>query len=331
MVINIITAESEWIIYKFAKTVTDKLIELGFDARLSELFDPNADINHYFSPNNVGYSRSTRVDNHTTFMVTHVDTALKVDQIKELTERGALGICMSKETRDKLISYGVQGKRICYINPAQDGQILPKKTTLGFTHRLYSDCRKRDNMLVEICREIDPAVFRFAIMGAGWEKIVEEIEGMGFEVEYYSNFDKVKYNKLMLSLDYYCYFGFDEGSMGFLDAMAAGVKAIITPQGYHLDAGIDITYPVNTIADILDALHEIEEKRKKHIRFVNTWTWENYTLKHIEIWKYMLHLESLEALLCNRGKYLDGIFSLLIEDFSYYESLKSKIRKIKES
>lgn len=317
--------ESGWIIYKFGKSVYEQLLKLGYNATISSVFEPSADINHYFAPNNIGYSKFSKVDNHSTFMITHVDTALKLEQIKTLTSKGAIGICMSLETRDKLIASGVKRNRICYVNPAQDGQLSPKKISLGFTYMIHSDCRKRDDILIDICKEISPNIFRFVIMGRGWESIVEEVKAMGFEVEYYSEFDKQKYNELMVQLDYYCYFGFDEGSMGFLDAMAAGIGTIVTPQGYHLDTEVPITYPVSTLNEIIDAFHDIERKRKKYIDFANSWTWENYTLKHIEIWKYMLGNETLVELLSKRGRYTDGIFSLLLEDLEYYESLKDKV------
>lgn len=330
MKINIISPDekSGWIIYKFGKSVYDQLIKLGFDATLSDKYDSNADINHYFNPNNVGYSKTTKVDNRTTFMVTHVDTMLKLEQIKELTEKGAIAVCMSLETRDKMIASGVKRNKVCYINPAQDGQVKPKKISLGFTYMVHNDCRKRDDIVVDICEHISPEVFKFVIMGAGWEEIISKIQQKGFEVEYYSEFDKQKYNELMPQLDYYCYFGFDEGSMGFLDAVAAGIGTIVTPQGYHLDANVDITYPVSTLNEIVDALHSIETKRMKYIEFANSWTWENYTLKHLEIWKYMCGAEKLATLLKNRGRYVDGIFSLMLDDLAYYESIKDKINKV---
>ena len=136
---------------------------------------------------------------------------------------------------------------------------------------------------------------------------------MGFEVNYYSEFDKEKYNELIKNLDYYCYFGFDEGSMGFLDALAAGVDTIVTPQGYHLDEGIEITYPVRTIEDITNVFHEIEKKRHKAIEFAEKSTWENYTKKHMEVWKYMLNHKDVGEILQTRGWYVDGIYSLLLK------------------
>ena len=329
MKINIISpgAEHGWIVYKFAKSVYDELIRMGYSATITDRYDKTADINHYFKLDNVGYSIYSKVDQHTTFMIAHIDSKMKLDQVIDLTNKGAIGVCMSEDTHKQLINSGVRRDKLCYIHPAQDQQILPKKICLGFTYRIHDDNRKRDNILEDICKEIDPSIFKIAIMGRGWDKIVENVTKMGFEVEYYNEFDKEIYNELMPRIDYYCYFGFDEGSMGYLDAVAAGIGTIVTPQGYHKETECEITYPVVTLTDILNALHTIESERKKHIRFVNEWTWENYTKKHIEIWKYMLGIEKLDILLQNRGRYTDGIFSLLLEDLNYYESLTDKIKK----
>ena len=322
MKINIIYNESGWIVYKFAKSVHDELEKMGLDVKITTKFDKSADINHYFNPN---YAEV--VNEHTSFMITHVDTAYKIARIKEETEKGAIGICMSLETRNRLIANGISANKICYINPAQDGQIKPRKVSLGFTHRVYNDSRKRESMLIDICEQINPEIFRFVIMGSGWEDIIAELNKLGFETEYYSDFDKVKYNELMVNLDYYCYFGFDEGSMGYLDAVAAGIGTIVTPQGYHLDTECPITYPVSTIDEIVDALHDIERKKEKNLRFIETWTWKNYTLKHLEIWKYMLGAESMDTILSTRGWYTDGIYSLLVDSLETKKPVGERIKE----
>ena len=39
--------------------------------------------------------------------------------------------------------------------------------------------------------------------------------------------------------------------MGFLDACAAGVKTIVTPQGYHLDAMRGITHGFKELPELV--------------------------------------------------------------------------------
>lgn len=323
--INIISNQDGWIMTKFPACMSEELHRLGVEASVSAEYDSSADINHSFYLEYEG-----RMNAYTTFMITHVMKGRYLAYIKEKTAQGAIGICMSRATRDLLISYGIRPDRVCYINPAQDGQIHPRKIVLGFTHRRYKDHRKRETMLLDICKQVNPEVFRFVIMGAGWEDIIAELEQMGFEAEYYPEFDKEKYNELMPNLDYYCYFGFDEGSMGYLDAVAAGIGTIVTPQGYHLDTGCEITYPVTTIDEIIDALHDIENKQQKNRRFAETWTWRNYALKHLELWKYMLECEDLNTLLSTRGWYNDGIYSLpLLNTEPYVPFTEKAIRYIR--
>ena len=324
MRINIIiaTKEKSWILGKFADCVSEQLNGMGIKSIVTGSFDQSADINHYFLPNFF-----EKVDEHTTFMVTHVDTALKMDQVKYATSKGAVGICMSKETRDRLISYGVPANRICYIHPAQDGQIRPRKILLGITHRVYKDNRKRESMLIDVFKQVNTDLYKLVIMGAGWEDVISELTKLGLEIEYYPEFDKEKYNDLMTRLDYYCYFGFDEGSMGYLDAVAAGVGTIVTPQGYHLDTKAPITYPVSTVDEVVDALHEIGAKNERSIQFAKDWTWETYTKKHLELWKYMLQAEPMEKILSTRGLYVDGIYSLLLDNIMNSIPLNTAVKR----
>ena len=184
-------------------------------------------------------------------------------------------------------------------------------------------------MIVDVFQRVDGDKFKVVIMGSGWDEIIEELKKLNVETEYYPEFNKEKYNEIMPRLDYYCYFGTDEGSMGFLDAVASGIGTIVTPQGYHLDAKDGITYPVNTVDDVVDALNEIVAKNERSYALLKDWTWEKYTEKHLELWKYMLKCESLEKLLSNRGNYTDGIFSLLVDDLGYLGSFSSR-KKNKE-
>ena len=110
-------------------------------------------------------------------------------------------------------------------------------------------------------------------------------------------------------LDYYLYWGFDEGSMGYLDALRAGVGTIVTPQGFHLDVKDGITYACRTLSDFKNVLLELQNKRKKVIESVEAWTWENYVKKHLEVWNYLLGNE--EDIYKNQHMYEDGVFSIL--------------------
>lgn len=313
--IRLIYENDGWIFGKFADKLYEELTALGHDVSIDTIPDPEADVNHYIF---YGYLTKylQRCRGITTTMITHVDTAIKMELIKYQTHMNTVGICMSKDTMEKLTSWGIERNKICYVNPAQDGLIKPRKTVLGITNRCYgkTDFRKNDELVYEICKRIDPAFFEWKIMGEGWNSIVEKITRLGFKVAYYDCFDRRIYNELMPSLDYWLYYGFDEGAMGYLDAMAAGVNTIVTPQGYHLDTTPMPTYLCKTIDDFANTLLSIQNEKVKIVASVKDWTWENYAKKHLEIWRYLTRTASLNEIYKNQGGYEDGVFSLLLEN-----------------
>ena len=83
--------------------------------------------------------------------------------------------------------------------------------------------------------------------------------------------------------------------MGFVDALAAGVKTIVAPQGFHLDAPGGITYPVKSFADLADAFDDIAEKKVCRVAAVADWTWDAYSQQHAAIWRALAAGESLPA------------------------------------
>lgn len=309
MKVNIVDMESGWIIGKFAKKLYEELSKCGIEVTLSNKRDASADINHYPLYTYIDYSASKHKND--TMMITHVDSLAKVELIKSRLKTYGMGICMSESTMNYLTSLGVPREKLCYINPAHDHVIVPRKYVIGLTYRSYSDCRKRDSFLVDIAKNIDPNYFEFAIMGAGWDEIVKEVVNLGFQVTYYSEFEYAKYVELVPTFDFYLYFGNDEGNMGFLDALAAGVETIVTPQGFHMDAKGGLTYPCEVLSDYIKAFDEIANRKKKLVQTVEDWTWENFAKKHLEVWGYMLGEVSLSESFGNRGLYKDGIFSVL--------------------
>lgn len=305
--VHLICRDNGWILHKFAVKMKEELERQGIECSIDISVDPLADINHH-----VSYSSCRPILPHynETFMITHIDSYNKMELVKRQLENAIMGICMSRETMEKLAAYGVPREKLCYINPAQDGVIKPKKYVLGITHKTYQiDHRKNENVLIDLCKALDSDYFMFKIMGSGWDEIVDSIKKMGFETEYYNDFEYEEYIKLMPSLDYYLYWGFDEGSMGYLDALRAGVETIVTPQGYHLDVKDGITYACRTIPEFIDVLLRLQEKRKKIVKSVDAWTWKNYVDKHLEVWNYLLGNE--EKIYRNQHMYEDGIFSVL--------------------
>lgn len=305
--VKLVCQDEGWILTKFAVKMKEQLEKKGIRAEIGPSVDFDADINHHIA----FHLYEPVQDARDTLMITHVDSLNKVRQLKHQLQVAKIGICMSRDTMNYLVTCGIPREKLCYINPAQDGVIKPKKYVLGITHRNYDavDKRKRISALVDICQKLDSDYFKIKIMGMGWEMVVEQLRAMKFEVEYFPEFDYDTYVNLIPSLDYYLFWGFDEGSMGYLDALAAGVETIVTPQGYHLDIPDGITYPCRVISDFENVLSDLQNKRKRIVESVSEWTWERYVEKHLEVWKYLLGND--KDIYVNKHKYEDGIFSVL--------------------
>lgn len=279
---------SGWILGKFALRLRDELTVLGHQVDIAKKPDSSADINHHI----IYYDYDGRVNGLDTVMITHIDNVEKLNKIKYQLKNAPLGICMSQGTVNQLQFSGVPRSRLAYVNPAHDSVIKPRKLSVGILSKTHADGRKKENELLELAANISAHDFKFVIMGTGWSTVVNQLTLMGFEVEYYDKFDYVKYTLIVPALDYFLYYSFDEGSMAFLDALSAGVKTIVSPQGYHLDAVNGIVYPVRDISDIVKSLLNESINRNKLVSSVADWTWSNYAKKHIDIWNKLLWKDS---------------------------------------
>lgn len=292
-----------WILGKFALKMRENLIKVGVSVDISNVPDLKADINHHI---NYGGYGST-VSSLDTLMITHIDDTTKLALLKKQMQTAKMGICMSKEAMIILYNLGIPREKLCYINPAHDGVIKARPLVVGITCRVQNDGRKREYMLGKLAETLDPEEFSFKIMGEYWTPYVIKLQNKGFCVEYHEKFDYETYTKLIPSLDYYLYMGQDEGQMGFIDALAAGVKTIVTAQGYHLDAVDGISYPFSTYEELLSAFKLIESSRKKLVSSVAKWNWIDYTKKHVEVWEYLLRKNDIGLGTINNSSYPDGL------------------------
>lgn len=289
MRIRIVSYEevSSWILGKFALKMQENLQAMSIESDIGREPDPSADINHHIM--NWGFSgKANPVD---TLMVTHVESLGKLNILKDQLKTARMGVCMSRETVEKLKAGGIPADRLTYVNPAHDEVIKPRKFVIGITSKTYADGRKKEGELLSIASSISPLYFEFRIMGAGWAGQVAKLRELGFEVAYYEAFDRPVYLELMRTFDYYLYFSWDEGSMGYLDALCAGVRTLVTPQGFHLDAVGGLHHPIRNIGEVATVLNQAAEERARLVHSVGNWTWRNYTLKHVGIWRFLLGQE----------------------------------------
>jgi hypothetical protein len=287
MKIHIVCYEEidDWILGKIARRLHEGLQREGMRVTLGKTADHSADINHHV----VYFDYEERAPTLETVMVTHINDERELGKVRrQLIDQDVdMGICMSFEAVHRMAHFGIPRHKLCYVSPAHDEEMRPRPTLIGLTTRLYPDGCKREHLLEKLAERISPADFRFMIMGSRWEAVIARLRARGFEVRYVDHFDPALYRELMPTLDYYLYLGRDEGSMGFLDALAAGVPTIVTPQGFHLDVPGGISYPVDSLDELYRVFEEIARAKKARAESVATWTWSRNVRSHLLVWDYL--------------------------------------------
>jgi hypothetical protein len=286
MKVHVISYEDPegWICGKIARRLTEGMNAIGHQCTLGRSVDSSADVNHHVIY--LGYPGHP--EGVHTLMITHIDDALKLRKLQQGLGTAKAGVCMSSETVARLGALGTDQSKLCYVNLAHDGRAKGRRFQIGIATRLYPDGRKREADFVRLLKVISPSDFTFKIMGFGWAQIVSEARVLGFEIEYFEDFQYEAYIEMMSKLDYLLYLGEDEGSVSFIDALAAGVGTIVRPQGHHIDATNGITHSFTNFEELKTAFEEVASIKHKRVEAVKDWTWENYARAHAGIWERCL-------------------------------------------
>lgn len=301
-----------WISEKLATRLAEHLPNWHIDAEIAGMPSPAADVNHWMYYNDLQGDLVSR----NTLMITHVDRPAKRHVLKQRLKKADMGICMSRMTLDQLISSGIPPHKLCYITPAHDGNVKPKRIVIGITSQVRSDGAKREHTLVQMAQAIRLDAFHFEILGPNWENVIPYFEAAGATVNYTagSNKDNAEHLRLVREyinrFDYYLYMGWDEGSMGFLDALAAGIPTIVTPQGFHLDINGGITYSFIDSRQLCAIFEKLAAERQRRIDSVSGLTWNEYARKHALVWRAIINgerYENINALLHDKDTYTTSL------------------------
>ena len=290
-------ANRSWILQKIAENLAEHLRPLNVQASITDTMDESADLVHHMS----WAFANIKTRRPSTMFITHLDDIYKLNQVRAtLASDVSVGICMSSDTMRQLVDHGAAAKSLCFISPAHDGLIARRRTVIGMTSRVYADGRKREALLKEMARRMRLDGFEFRIFGLGWEPTIAELERAGAKVTYFGESDDFRkdYDTIQAEIpkfDYYLYLGMDEGSLGTLDALSAGVATIVTPQGFHLDLPGGITHPVITLDDLERVFRALDAEGRSRVDSVAGLTWSTYASRHAAVWEALVNNKPLPA------------------------------------
>ena len=254
----------------------------------------DVDVNHWLSVDLAWQWRDTlsRGPAKHTLAITRPkdpDSALQIAGCRFLDA----AVCSSQAARDELHKRGVARTRLHVIEPAHDGRMRPRRLVIGITSKMYPDLRKREDLLLQLSLEMSLAAFEFRIFGDGWETVIAALEDAGATVvcDPGSPDRDADYARIVAAVpqfDYYLYTGLDEGSMGYLDAVTAGVQTIVTTQGFHLDVPGGITHPFVHLDELRAIFERIGSARAERAALVENLTWKAHASKHRRLWLDLL-------------------------------------------
>ena len=278
-----------WILHKISEKLVTELLKQGVEAISDDKPDFTADINHYFYLVPQALTDLRPCD---TLFITHVDDAPALFILREELKT-AHGICMSRDHLEELVAAGCPREKLCSIRIGIDHWVHKRKIQIGIPSRCYRDGRKRQDLLIRLAGILDPDVFSFHILGSGWETTVNLLRSHGFQVDYEPDFTLEKHIAFFEKLDYTLYMGYDEGAIGVLDSIDAGVPAIVTRQGYHLDVSSGIHAFFDSWQELRKIFLRLQQEKKQIIATVENWTWRHYAEAHLQIWQRLLSGESI--------------------------------------
>ncbi len=278
-----------WILEKFAVRLTENLGAFGVDGDISDAPSASADLNHWLLYLYYDGVRKTPA----TALITHIDNFPKQRLLNRALDTLDAGICLSRESVETLARRGAPREKLCYVTPAHDGKVPARRLVVGITSRAYGDGRKREWVLVELAKAMRLDRFHFEILGDGWEPIVAQLEAAGATVQHTRGTDDYAKDyaftlQRIATFDYYLYTGLDEGSMGFLDALAAGVATIVTPQGFHLDVPGGITHAFTEPSELVAVFAAIAAEPDRRAASVAGLSWARYAERHATLWRALL-------------------------------------------
>jgi hypothetical protein len=215
---------------------------------------------------------------------------------------------MSKYHLEELVDFGIKRNQLTYVLPALDDTQV-RRIHFTIQGNRYRDGRKNEAFLKQLANEVDLTFAEFSFFGTGWQEIADILReaggvvaihppGVDFDQDYVHMIDALKI------ADYYLNMGWDEGSLGSLDAFVNRTKMIVSAQGYHLHMSDESVEYFNDYSEFRNIFETIRIRQVQRQIIANNMSWKQYAKNHQGIWESILRGEALP--MPQHPSYIDG-------------------------
>lgn len=184
-------------------------------------------------------------------------------------------ICMSQSWKRTLRRYFIPESRLHLIPHGIDLELFQpaakvpdsRRTRIGFVGRAYPDGRKGEDRLFEIGRQLSRSDYEFVLVGDRWEKVVEGLRSLGFQVEYHRKLKTEEISAVMGGLDVLLVCARNEGGpQPVLEALACGVPVISTDVGFVPDFQKILPGQVTLYAQTEEAVKHLSKAKANRLQ-----------------------------------------------------------------
>jgi len=282
---------SGWILEKIANRISQKLSEKGCDVRVKHSPEFNTNITFWiqYTDKTLHENLTRNVTNIWCALVTHVDESQKLTKINNLRRAGVNLLFMSNDQAKSISKILKQSYDFPSINIGSDLAEQELVYKVGIVSKCYPDGRKNETWFESFLEKGLLENVTLTIIGTGWDSTVKKLRAKGANIKIYDGVENFypSYEEIVQiqkSFDLFVYFGFDEGSLGALDAYLLNTDLLITKQGFHLDFEIGED---SFCKDLHDAQNKFSVKKNAYLNSRpnrSVWTWENTAITLLEFW-----------------------------------------------
>lgn len=284
--VNIVCYQKDsWILRRISEKLSIHLSQLGVENCISDEPLDGYSVHHHIP---YTLTPSTLRAPVNTVLVTHIDSKSKLAKSRNLVRAGFHLIAMSKQTAEMIRPWPISGAGGAdHVRTFLLPSLIERKPRIkiGVFFRTYSDGRKREKTLLEICKKLGGENLIFMIMGSGWSVIVNHLRALGAEVRHTSEFERRKYLDWIDRCDFVLLLGRDEGAVAFLDGLASGKRVIAPAVGYHLDYLHPNIVLASNSEEIAAALRPEIELATRAYGLVGNAQWPLYANAHLALWQ----------------------------------------------
>lgn len=267
-----------WVLEKFALKIAEKLDRQKYEVEISS--SPNSASEIIVWMHYLNFDTSLFDSSKINFIVVpHIDNSVKLIKLQQMMRNNLNIICFSEELATRLKHIFQNDSNIFSLEFGNDLVQSNPKYTIGIASHVYPDKRKNEQWILDFGRKNFRENIKFVFIGKRWLSIAKELSGLGIECEVHNpgKIGVTSYEVVIAQLkklDLFIYTGFDEGSLGALDAFILGIPMLVSKQGFHLEFELDKSSYFSTYSEFEDLLKSKIEMFKylQTLKLKYSWT-----------------------------------------------------------